>query len=746
MIGMLSPEILIKDLNVALRELRGAARLLGDERIDAELLPAIRRLLLSEVLGNTSILAIGGSQGSGKTTLLRTLYGLDTDAEQWLRPNEGRGEKLPILVVEQQGLAKAQGAIRRLRDVDGRYLLVEDVVGVEVFQKAVGDPDPEVLLPVLRVPKRYFERADQAWLLLPGYEKIDRSNKAWQELMRQALVAASGCIVVTDETRLANQQQVEIVKDMLSNELQGAQTLVVVSKTESLRGKLDRLQELSSTAQEVFRRAQDDPRHKVVCVGSDDKEYIAEWLPALASAIQELASSGCGNRKAQLARLEEVLGRDLTRALNQVNNKAQLFFQKPEDGENGPREVLQSSLQAFDDARDELREKYLVAIMQILGEQFDPAWDRLQESLKHDHEGFWKSVKNFFGSATEVQQKIESDVNLAWRGSVSVLERHATAIAGLTKKELVAPDEAMRTHDALSYKTESPLQRLGYVDSRKQLINWQRPNAEDHKNLQLLFAGRQAVVQDGVVQRPSKDFERAVKLVPALTLEYARIASLMPALVGVQADSLTEASRVHQADLVNQAVRQLSDGVDLGKTVLRSIATILAVDVASDGDVDVIPALLNATGLGLGSAAAKGGTAVAEGAATSTGAGAGAAAVGGVGAAVIGVVAVGYLVYSAMREVRSHDEKARVVAYQMLLNIKDHHYRHFMTHFDSLMNLVRSRLRQALRERYRLDETLMEQDRLAKAIADARALQRDLLDELGRSGQTVLLFNVGDTA
>jgi hypothetical protein len=324
-----------------------------------------------------------------------------------------------------------------------------------------------------------------------------------------------------------------------------------------------------------------------------------------------------------------------------------------------------------------------------------------------------------------------------------VLERHATAIAGLTKKELLAPDEASwNTNDAGSCRAESMLQRLGYVDSKRQLINWQRPNAEDHKNLQVLFAGRQAVVQDGVVQRPSKDFERAVKLVPALTLEYARIASLMPALVGVMADSLTEASRVHQADLVNQAVRQLSDGVDLGKTVLRSIATILAVDVASDGDVDVIPALLNATGLGLGSAAAKGGTAVAEGAATS----AGAAAVGGVGAAVIGVVAVGYLVYSAMREVRSHDEKARVVAYQMLLNIKDHHYSHFMTHFDSLMSLVRSRLRQALRERYRLDETLMEQDRLAKAIADVRALQRDLLDELGRSGQTVLLFNVGDTA
>ena len=60
---MQSPEILLQDLNVALRELRGAAYLLGDDRVDSELLPTMRRLLLAEVLGNTSILAIGRQGG-----------------------------------------------------------------------------------------------------------------------------------------------------------------------------------------------------------------------------------------------------------------------------------------------------------------------------------------------------------------------------------------------------------------------------------------------------------------------------------------------------------------------------------------------------------------------------------------------------------------------------------------------------------------------------------------------------------
>ena len=159
---MESPEILLQDLNTALRELRGATHLLDDERIVTELLPTMRRLLLAEVLGNTSILAIGGSQGAGKTTLLRSLYGLEGGAAEWLQPNEGRGERLPVLVLEDAAQTHAQGSVRKLREVAGQYRVNEDPVDVSAFQKAVCDPDPEVLLPVLKVPQRYFNRPNQA--------------------------------------------------------------------------------------------------------------------------------------------------------------------------------------------------------------------------------------------------------------------------------------------------------------------------------------------------------------------------------------------------------------------------------------------------------------------------------------------------------------------------------------------------------------------------------------------------------
>jgi len=322
--------------------------------------------------------------------------------------------------------------------------------------------------------------------------------------------------------------------------------------------------------------------------------------------------------------------------------------------------------------------------------------------------------------------------------SVALLERHAASIGKLTQKSLGAPDQ-LQINATTSLSQGTPMQRLGYVGVDRQPIAWQRPNEADQHNLRLVLGGRTPQVLTGHSQQVTRDFERAVKLLPVLTLEYARLASLLPALVGVRPDSLIAASAADRPDLMRQAVQQLGDGVQLGQTVLRSIATVLTVDVIADGNIDVIPALLNA----LSPAAA---TAAAGGTAASGTAGAGAAAIGGIGAAAVGVVAIGYLTYSAMRSSRLHDEKARVMAHSMLMNVKEHHQRHFLHHFDQLMDQVRIRLRQSLRERYRLDEALMEKDRLAKALADVRSLQRDLLNEMGHSGRTIGLFNVDGVA
>jgi signal recognition particle receptor subunit beta len=728
-VRMQNPEILLKNLNTALCNLRGAANLLGDDddaRIDSKFLPVMRKLLLAEVLGNTAILAIGGSQGAGKTTFLTSLYNLDTGDSAWLKPNEGRGEKLPVLIVEEKGRIKVEGTVRHYVKVDEHYELQDVSVSTQEFQDATSGKNPAALLPVLKVPKRYFDSPQQAWLLLPGYEKENRDNKEWQIVMRQALIAATGCIVVTDKTRMANQQQAEIVKDMLSNELRGVQALIVISKTEDERDKPEGLQQLRATAQEVFQVPPESAERWIVCTGTHP-DYAKQWRPLVEKAIKDLTiSSSPETRSAQLKQLETVINRDLSSVITFIKNKTDLFFARESISEG--TKTLQDALEKFDDAKADLREKYHSELEKLLTNHCHSAWENLQNTLKNDYEGLGKKVSNFFSGTTITEEslRIESDLRKAWETPGSILEKHADVLAQVTQKSLGAP-----TLTPLQ-KSGTPLQRLGYVGDDEQVTSWKTlEDGSVQKNLRAIFD------LQGIAPALDKECIKAFKLLPAITLEYARVASMMPALVGVDPTSLAEVAATERPHLIQAAVKHLGDGVDVSKTVLSSIATILAVDIAGDGDVDSIPAILNVirNAVGLGTPAAANATATGIATATRT------AAMSGIGAAMVGTIAVGYLVHSVIRDIRIHDGAVQSKAQQMLMSVRDHHLTHFLEHFDDLMKEVRGRLEDALRKRYRLDESFWKRDHLVKALADAETLKDGLLRELGQSGQTIALWD-----
>lgn len=717
------PELLLRKLNASLRELYAAVRHLDAPELDEQLVPVMRRLLLAEVLGNTSVVAVGGSQGAGKTTLVRTMYGEQSGIGKWLHPNEGRGECMPILVVEEAGLSTAQGAMWSLVEDEGDY----DVRLVEIddpgqFVNNVVSPELRQLLPVLRVPRQYFEDARQAWLLLPGYEAEDVKNRDWQHLMRQGLVGAAGSIVVTDETRLAMQEQARIVADMRENDLQGAQMLVVISKTEPLRHKPEALQALRETARATFHVPPQYSDAWVICAGSDDPAYVAEWLPVLRETARDLARSGGTDRLVRQARLADVIRTDLGSVTAAINMKALLHFNSEQA--SAGQSVAAACLEAFDDRASELREEYQKGITAMLAKHYSTAWEHLQQRMQERHEGLAESVKDYFRKATTSWQRVEEDISAAWGASGLVLGSYATLLGQITHKQLGGPAANNTTSEAPSLLTQgTAVQRLGYaVDG--EIYEWKRPDKDDAANLSALFSppSDQEDRPEGTV-RTNKQLERSVKLLPALTLEYLRIGSLVPGLVGVDPTTNLPADAIRRPDVIRKALDDLGASVELGKTVLRTVATILAVD-AADGTLDITQAIASvATGGLSGGGAAVGGAAVTGGAS--------------IGAAVVGAVAVGYLLHSAIGDVRQHDEKARKVFQALLLSVRDHYHRHFMDSYDELMNQARRRLSEALRERYRLDEALMRKDHLAKSLADSRVYAHDLLAHLALSGGTI---------
>ena len=695
--------------------------MLGNNELDDKLLDAMRRLLLAEILGDTWIVAMGGSQGAGKTTLMASMYDLRGDGPRWLQGNEGRGEKMPVLIQEVDGLAHPQGYVRRLvEDKSSKTFKLEDaIVDVDKFQRAVCDPDAEDLLPVLCVPRRYFKRENQAWLLLPGYEKQERSNRSWQELMRQALIGAGGCIIVTDETRMANQQQLEIVKDMLQNELRNCKPYIVISKTEAHRHNEKRLAELRTSAQSTFQVDAELAAKQIILSGTDDPSYVEEWMPLLVSAIDDLNFTGQSNRHLQMEHLSAIVGKDLSRVLNDIRSKSRLYFSSDRGGAGEGAQVLEDVLEKFDDAVESLREKHHKAVESIANAAFVSAAAAMNKTLAADHEGFVNWVANAFNTTSETKVQMQALVSKSWqKAAPTYFSGYSNALARLTSEKLGRLSEEGNREDSPEVPLLAQPQnliRLAYVHPSGKPARYARLNQEVVSDIRILL-GNSSQEEEKVHQDASKQLGISVALLPAITLEYSRLAFGMPEVCGIKPD-YSEPVGGNGANHVADGVQSLQTGVELGKTAIKSFAAVLAVDVVSDGDSDILGALSTPSVPGDGAPTFPVGVASMHPAAI----------------AVTAVVAAAYVTSVAVTRLRTFEREASAQAHNMLASVRDHHVEHMKTHFDNSMSLVRERVKEKIRTRYRMDEALMKKDRLAAAIAEVSSITSDLRYELDAS-------------
>ena len=723
MTTMQSPEIFLQELNHALRRLRGACSTLGDEDIDRQLLAVMQRLLLAEVMDDDWILAVGGSQGAGKTTLMASLYDMHGDGPQWLQGNEGRGEKLPVLITESDDCKQPQGYVRRLVPdaASHGFRLDEVLVDVAEFERAIRDPQAGDLLPVLRVPRRYFQRDNQAWLLLPGYEKQDRTNQTWQQLMRQALVAAGGWIIVTDETRMATNQQLEIVKDKRTNELQGCQPTIVISKTEKYRHDLQKLAELRASAQATFALQPELADTHIILSGADDPAYTEEWLPRLRKAIEALNFSGESNRHLQMSQLAALLGQDLTQVLNTIRSKARLYFNRHASHDVDGQQMLEEILNIFDDAAKELRADHQEKIRSLAGNAFVNAQNKLKELLSNNHEGFKNWLSTAFDTTSETSIKMQNLVQNAWRqGAPKFFSDYASSLSGLTLGKL---GEGSENTDAqqLDQEKAQPLIQLGYANANGQPLRFSTITPEIANNIRILLDNPRKE-SELILGDSNKQLEVSVKLIPILSLEYARLLYTMQQMESHKANpSPMDASS--DRNVVAEGVENLQASVQLGKTAIKSLASLMAIDVLSDGDSDILGAMFgnmptDTTGFTPAVPLTLHPLAIAATA----------------------VVASAYLTAKAVTGLRKIEKKASDQAHSMLLNVHDLHIAHLQKQFDNTMRVARTRIKETIRARYRMDETLMQKDRLTKAIADVKAITGDLRYELDAGATGLQLF------
>jgi hypothetical protein len=734
---MESPEIFLKELNSALRRLRGACNVLANDKIDKKLLAVMRRLLLAEILGNEWIIAVGGSQGAGKTTLMSKIY----DCGDWLQGNEGRGEKLPVMIIETNEVTAPQGYVRRLQKSDiGDQLLIKDVlINVEKFNQVTTDPTAEDLLPVLKVPKHYFKRGNQAWLLLPGYEKQDRDNKDWQELMRQAMIAAGGCIVVTDETRMANQQQLDITKDMLANELKHCEPCVVISKTESYKNDLDRQNQLKNSAINTFKIDESRIDKQIILTGTDDSDYCEEWMPKLVNMIDELNYTGQSNRVFQINNLAQLIGRDLTKVLNSIKSKARLNFNSSEATENAL--MCKELLGEFDEAVTSLREEHKKIARAHVNQNLKNATKNLDEKLASDHEGFKNWITSAFESTTEIKTKAQQTVEEAWQQEGgNFLSDYASKLTGLTLEKL----GPVNNSEIEISKNETPklpktrkLIELGYVEKSGQPIQFKVLSEEIKNDIKILLSHNANTSRE-----TSKKLAGSVRLIPIISLEYARLSYSVPKLLANE----LKLKMNDNGELIEQSVDAISKGANEGRNALKAVAALLAVDVISDGDSDILGTLFSHTKNKESETNSNDDSTNVETTSETEGGSVPPVMLHPAAIAVTAVVAACYITTKAISGLRKQEQELSIQAHSLLNAISDSHYENFCSSFDEVMRSARSRLEFTLRQRYHLDEHLMRKERLTKALADVIVLSNDLKAEIDSSASGLNPLLVGQTA
>ena len=200
-----------------------------------------------------------------------------------------------------------------------------------------------------------------------------------------------------------------------------------------------------------------------------------------------------------------------------------------------------------------------------------------------------------------------------------------------------------------------------------------------------------------------------------MTLEYSRLAFDMPEACGLNLDYTSPVDK--GANPVTESVQSMQTGVDLGKTAIKSFAAVMAVDVVSDGDSDILGALRphtpedGTTTFPMGGAVSMHPAAIAATA----------------------VVAAAYVTTVAVTRLRTFEREVSAQAHNMLASVRDHQVEHLKTHFDNSMSVVRERVKEKIRTRYRMDEALMRKDRLATALADVSSIASDLRYELDTS-------------
>ena len=662
----------------------------------ASLKSILRKLRITRELRSLYYICVAGSQSAGKTRLVRELYNLN-GVHEWLVDNQGRGERVPVFILEKDCAEPYAVGVRYKPNSEGSD---EDTLDKESFRRIVNayDVNDDYLFTKLYVPKQYYSAQNFGLVLLPGYEILNRDNAEWQELMRHTLIHSLGSVLVTDRTRIADNTQVKILDDLRSKYFPDRKPIIAVTKTEALEEQ--QLKDLASTVADVF----EVPTHehdRIICTGVKDDDYRRKWTRSLIDVVGKYALSSGGSGMARDEDLEYIVNNELD------NVSAALRDEAASDGinEHLKERQVEKVRSSFRKASDRYRRGYAKELRRNMEDYASHTIKIATSKYIAEEEGLKAKLRqagNFLTfQSGEHEQRFHNGIVDCWNSvndkTHSPLICDYRAITEMSRKELdiEPPEEGILSHlplqNLIGHKTKAQFSDDKLLELRHDLRILMGNNLNENESNELqLFK--------------SEQLDEVLRQLPAMTMEYVRITQALalrtPDLLNKELASFDfNALRAEIETELPQVQKSFGP-------LIKAIAAIMAVDVVIDGQVDVLNIIT-----GGGSAAGLAGT---------------------LSMAAAGAITLGFIAYKTANQVQAYDVAKKGFIRESLRHFAESHIQKSLELYDDLMENLDDRMTRNLRLAYGLGGELTKHDSLMRNLYRLDVARTNVIKVLDR--------------
>lgn len=652
------PELMIENLNKKIIELLKECFANGYK---TDILKALlKKLWTLQILDKRYIIAVSGLQNVGKTTLMKIIYKIP---DEYIPENQGRGEKIPVLITEEAGLKQFKTcSINIIKEND--YVAVKTIdISADKFKKEALEPSMDCIMLELKVPTNFFGGKGKSFILLPGIEEI---QSEWQDILRLSLIGSASCVFMFNSTDHSSFKNKEIIDKEIREGFKEAKPLFILSKSDQSK---DNNEGLRQTVITDFGLENESDR--IICTGL---EYTSEWIEKFKKAINNYSGTTKIFRRRQIEHLKDIL-KQLDICLKNVEDQIRMNKIKEEISEE--KNNVEKVNKVLRDATNDLKVKFLNKLTPELNIYAGSLKKKMADFII-EKDIFQKIKEVFVGKSLKDQEELNRKIESVWNdndpGQITynaIAQVINESVDGNFKKITSEKNQAQKllaspeNDEKLSLPVETPRDKF-----KRDIIILRNLNANKDWKL-------------------SDKFEKNLKYLPILLLTEIFSEYYYKNFVNVEPNPIKSVNIQETIDSnLSKAMSTIKENV------VPIAALILAADGASDGKFDIPENLAKAFG-GVEAISPELGWAIAA-------------------------LAALYLTVDTVQRINKYELEEKFFADSVINSFKDSYLSYVTDKYDDMMDKLVIFVTEKMREYYHLDKNLGRTLNLIKVLADTK--------------------------